>query len=47
MAVNRADKYTTNAKQQIKFADFMAEFSANPATGDLYRNMNDFAIKAC
>lgn len=45
MAVNRADKYTTNAKQQIKFADFMAEFSANPATGDLYRNMNDFAIK--
>lgn len=45
MAVNRADKYTTNAKQQIKFADLMSEFSANPATGDLYRNTNDFAIR--
>lgn len=43
--VNRADKYTINAKQQIKFADFMPEFTANPATGDLYRNLNDFAIR--
>lgn len=42
---NRADKYTHNAKTQVKFADFMPEFTANPATGDLYRNINDFAIK--
>jgi phage baseplate assembly protein W len=46
MAVTRrADKYTHNAKTQIKFADFMSEFTANPATGDLYKNINDFAIK--
>lgn len=42
---NRADKYTQNAKTQIKFADFMPEFTANPSTGDLYRNINDFAIR--
>ena len=45
MAVNRADKYTVNSKLQVKFSDFMSEFSANPATGDLYKNINDFAIR--
>lgn len=43
--INRADKYTVNSKLQVKFSDFMSEFSANPATGDLYKNVNDFAIK--
>jgi phage baseplate assembly protein W len=43
--INRADKYTVNSKLQVKFSDFMSEFTANPATGDLYKNVNDFAIK--
>lgn len=43
--INRADKYTVNSKLQVKFSDFMSEFAANPATGDLYKNVNDFAIK--
>jgi phage baseplate assembly protein W len=43
--INRADKYTVNTKLQVKFSDFMSDFKANPATGDLYKNVNDFAIK--
>jgi len=43
--INRADKYTVNSKLQVKFSDFMSEFTANPATGDLYKNVNDFAIR--
>lgn len=44
-AINRADKYTVNSKLQVKFSDFTSEFTSNPATGDLYKNVNDFAIK--
>ena len=43
--INRADKYTVNSKLQVKFSDFTSEFTSNPATGDLYKNVNDFAIK--
>lgn len=42
--INRADKYTHNAKTQVKFADFTSAFNINAATGDLYRNINDAAI---
>ena len=45
MATRRADKYTVNTKMQVKFSDFTANFDANPSTGDLYRNINDLAIK--
>lgn len=45
MAIRRADKYTVNSKLQTKFADFVSTFEPNPATGDLYRNINDFAIR--
>lgn len=41
----RADKYTVNSKLQTKFADFVSNLEVNPATGDLYRNINDFAIR--
>jgi len=44
-AINRADKYTVNSKLQVKFSDFTSEFTSDPATGDLYKNVNDFAIK--
>lgn len=43
--INRADKYTVNSKLQVKFSDFISDFKVNPATGDLYKNVNDFAIK--
>jgi phage baseplate assembly protein W len=46
MAIIRtADKYTVNSKIQEKFADFASTFDENPATGDLYRNINDVAIR--
>lgn len=43
--VKRADKYTVNSKLQEKFSDFTSPFDANPDTGDLYRNINDSAIR--
>jgi hypothetical protein len=30
---------------QEKFSDFVSPFDLNPNTGDLYRNINDFAIR--
>jgi phage baseplate assembly protein W len=46
MAIIRtADKYTVNSKLQEKFSDFVSPFEVNPDTGDLYRNINDFAIR--
>lgn len=46
MAIIRtADKYTVNSKLQEKFSDFVSTFDDNPSTGDLYRNINDFAIR--
>ena len=45
MAIRRADKYTVNTKLQDKFADFLSSFEVNPDTGDLYRNINDYAVK--
>lgn len=45
MAIRRPDRYTVNSKLQIKFADFIGNMEVNPDTGDLYRNINDFAIK--
>lgn len=45
MAIRRADHYTVNSKLQIKFSDFVSSFDVNPDTGDLYRNLNDFAIR--
>lgn len=45
MAVRKPDHYTVNSKLQVKFSDFMSNMDVNPSTGDLYRNMNDFAIK--
>lgn len=41
----RADKYTVNSKLQTKFADFTSNLEVNPDTGDLYRNINDYAIR--
>lgn len=41
----RADKYTVNSKLQTKFSDFVSNFEVNPATGDVYRNINDFAVR--
>lgn len=43
--INRADKYTVNTKLQEKFSDVHSTFEVNPDTGDLYRNINDFAIR--
>lgn len=43
--VTRADKYTVNSKIQEKFTDFVSTFEDNPATGDVYRNINDYAIR--
>lgn len=43
--VRRADKYTVNTKLQEKFSDVVSTFEVNPDTGDLYRNINDFAIR--
>lgn len=43
--VRRADKYTVNSKLQEKFSDIVSTFEVNPGTGDLYRNINDFAIR--
>lgn len=43
--INRADKYTVNTKLQEKFSDLHSTFEVNPDTGDLYRNINDFAIR--
>lgn len=43
--IRRADKYTVNTKLQEKFSDIASEFEVNPDTGDLYRNINDFAIR--
>ena len=43
--VRRADKYTVNTKLQEKFSDFVSPFDVNPDTGDIYRNINDFAIR--
>ena len=45
MASRRADHYTVNSKLQIKFSDFVSSFDVNPDIGDLYRNLNDFAIR--
>jgi phage baseplate assembly protein W len=46
MAIIRtADRYTVNSKLQEKFSDFVSPFDLNPNTGDLYRNINDFAIR--
>lgn len=45
MAVRKPDHYTVNSKLQVKFSDFLSDFDINPDTGDLYRNINDFAIK--
>ena len=45
MAIRRADHYTVNSKLQIKFSDFVSSFDVNPDIGDLYRNLNDFAIR--
>jgi phage baseplate assembly protein W len=46
MPIQRADYYTVNAKTQVKFSDFLMNFDVNPDTGDLYRNINDNAIRA-
>lgn len=43
--VRRADRYTVNTKLQEKFSDFVSPFDVNPDTGDIYRNINDFAIR--
>lgn len=43
--VRRADKYTVNSKLQEKFSDVVSTFEVNPDTGDLYRNINDFAVR--
>lgn len=43
--VRRADRYTVNTKLQEKFSDVVSTFEVNPDTGDLYRNINDFAIR--
>jgi phage baseplate assembly protein W len=43
--VRREDKYTVNSKLQEKFSDVVSTFEVNPDTGDLYRNINDFAIR--
>lgn len=43
--VRRADKYTVNSKLQEKFSDLHSTFEVNPDTGDLYRNINDLAIR--
>jgi phage baseplate assembly protein W len=43
--IRRADKYTVNSRLQEKFSDIVGTFEENPATGDLYRNINDFAIR--
>lgn len=46
MAITRrADKYTINSKLQEKFSDVHSTFEVNPDTGDLFRNINDFAIR--
>lgn len=45
MAITRSDKYTVNSKLQEKFSDFVSDFEDNAATGDVYRNINDFAIR--
>ena len=43
--VRRADKYTVNSRLQEKFTDLVSTFEVNKYTGDLYRNINDFAVK--
>jgi phage baseplate assembly protein W len=43
--IRTADRYTVNSKLQEKFSDFVSPFDLNPNTGDLYRNINDFAIR--
>lgn len=43
--IRRADKYTVNSRLQEKFSDIVGTFEENPGTGDLYRNINDFAIR--
>lgn len=43
--VRRADKYTVNSKVQEKFSDLVSTFEVNPDTGDLYRNINDSAVR--
>ena len=42
---NRQDKYTQQSKQKEIFTDFLTDFDVNPDTGELYRNVNLFAIK--
>jgi phage baseplate assembly protein W len=43
--VKKSDKYTVNTKLQTKFTDFMSNFEVNESTGDLYRNINDYAVR--
>ncbi len=45
MTVLRRDKYTQQSKHKEIFTDFMMNMDINPDTGDLYRNVNLYAIQ--